>query len=46
MAHQLMFDGDVPFLERLREIALALPGAAEKVSHGRTPRLQKELDGR
>ncbi|SDB79771.1 Predicted DNA-binding protein, MmcQ/YjbR family [Raineyella antarctica] len=30
-----MFDPDDPFLHRLREIALALPGAAEKVSHGR-----------
>ena len=30
-----MFDDADPHLARLREIALALPGAAEKVSHGR-----------
>lgn len=36
MAHPLMFDDDDPLLARLRAIALALPGAAEKVSHGRT----------
>lgn len=30
-----MFDNDDPFLGRVREIALGLPGAAEKVSHGR-----------
>jgi len=35
MAHQQMFDDDDPFLKLLREIALALPEAAEKVSHGR-----------
>ncbi len=29
-----MFDDDDPFLARLREIALALPDAAMKVSHG------------
>jgi predicted DNA-binding protein (MmcQ/YjbR family) len=35
MAHPLMFDADDPILQRVREIALALPGASEKVSHGR-----------
>ena len=30
-----MFDDDDPFLARLRAIALRLPDAAEKVSHGR-----------
>ncbi|WP_413316608.1 MmcQ/YjbR family DNA-binding protein [Agrococcus sp. 1P02AA] len=35
MAHPLLFDADDPLLARLRELALALPGAAEKVSHGR-----------
>ncbi len=35
MAHPLMFDPNDPSLGRLREICLALPGAAEKVSHGR-----------
>lgn len=34
MAHPLMFDDDDPMLRRVREIALALPGADEKVSHG------------
>lgn len=35
MAHPQMFDDDDPWLERVRSIALALPGAQEKVSHGR-----------
>lgn len=35
MAHPLMFDADDPLLARLRALALALPGAQEKVSHGR-----------
>lgn len=30
-----MFDDDDPILQRVRHIALALPGAAQKVSHGR-----------
>jgi len=30
-----MFDDDDPVLRRVRTIALAFPGAAEKVSHGR-----------
>ncbi len=35
MVHQQMFEDDDPLLERLRKLALALPEAAEKVSHGR-----------
>ncbi|WP_308337082.1 MmcQ/YjbR family DNA-binding protein [Terrabacter sp. Ter38] len=35
MAHPLMFDGADPYLARVRGICLALPGADEKVSHGR-----------
>lgn len=35
MAHPIMFDDTDPVLARVREIALALPEAAEKVSHGR-----------
>ncbi|GAA4523271.1 MmcQ/YjbR family DNA-binding protein [Brachybacterium paraconglomeratum] len=35
MAHPQMFDDDDPLLEQVRAIALALPGALEKVSHGR-----------
>ena len=30
-----MFDDDDPFLARVRELAAALPGTAEKISHGR-----------
>jgi len=30
-----MFDDDDPRLARVRQLALALPGAAQKVSHGR-----------
>ncbi len=35
MAHPKMFEDDDPVLARVRRLALALPGAAEKVSHGR-----------
>lgn len=35
MAHPKMFDDDDPVLARVRAIALALPQAQEKVSHGR-----------
>lgn len=35
MAHPLMVDDDDPLLAEVRRIALALPGAQEKVSHGR-----------
>ncbi len=35
MAHPQMFDDDDPVLARVRQLAAALPGTAEKVSHGR-----------
>jgi predicted DNA-binding protein (MmcQ/YjbR family) len=35
MVFGLMFDDDDPHLVRIREIASAFPGSAEKVSHGR-----------
>ncbi len=35
MPHPLMFSPDDPLLARVRQIALELPGADEKVSHGR-----------
>lgn len=35
MAHPQMFDDDDPLLARVRRLCLALPEAAEKVSHGR-----------
>ena len=35
MAHPPRYDEDDPLLARLRSLALALPGAQEKVSHGR-----------
>ncbi len=35
MAHPVMFDESDPLLARVRTIALALPEADEKVSHGR-----------
>ena len=35
MAHPPMFDDDDPVLGRVRELALAFPGSAMKVSHGR-----------
>ncbi|WP_089298522.1 MmcQ/YjbR family DNA-binding protein [Actinoplanes regularis] len=34
MPHPIMFDEADPLLRRLRALALALPGAAEKISHG------------
>lgn len=34
MAHPPMFDDADPLLARVRTIALELPGAAEKISHG------------
>lgn len=34
MAHPIMYDEHDPLLARLREIALALPQAQERVSHG------------
>lgn len=35
MAHPIMFRHDDPHLARVRAIALALPEAEEKISHGR-----------
>lgn len=35
MTHPVMFDESDPVLAELRRICLALPGAAEKISHGR-----------
>ncbi|MDQ0642965.1 MmcQ/YjbR family DNA-binding protein [Microbacterium murale] len=35
MAHPIMFHEDDPLLARVRQIALGLPEADEKVSHGR-----------
>jgi predicted DNA-binding protein (MmcQ/YjbR family) len=34
MSHPLMFDDVDPLLAKLRTITLALPGSAEKISHG------------
>ena len=34
MSHPIMFDEADPLLRRLRELALAFPDAAEKISHG------------
>jgi hypothetical protein len=35
MSHPARFDPDDPLLQRVRDICLALPGAQEKISHGR-----------
>ncbi|WP_322410012.1 MmcQ/YjbR family DNA-binding protein [Microbacterium invictum] len=35
MSHPIMFDEADAALQRIREIALAFPGAAERISHGR-----------
>lgn len=43
MAHPQMFGDDDPVLARLREICLALPGAAVKVSHGRPAFFTKKI---
>jgi predicted DNA-binding protein (MmcQ/YjbR family) len=43
MAHPQMFDDDDPFLARVRELALALPDADEKVSHGRPAFFTKKV---
>jgi predicted DNA-binding protein (MmcQ/YjbR family) len=34
MGHPIMFDDEDPVLARVRDLALALPDAAEKISHG------------
>jgi predicted DNA-binding protein (MmcQ/YjbR family) len=38
-----MFDDDDPYLARVRELALDLPSAAEKVSHGRPAFFTKKV---
>lgn len=38
-----MFDDDDPVLARVRDIALAFPGADEKVSHGRPAFFTKKI---
>ena len=38
-----MFDDDDPFLEQLRRLAVALPNAGEKVSHGRPAFFTKKV---
>jgi predicted DNA-binding protein (MmcQ/YjbR family) len=38
-----MFDDDDPVLARVRELALAMPGAQEKVSHGRPAFFTKKV---
>ncbi len=43
MSHPLQFDPDDPILARLRQISLALPGASEKVSHGRPAFFTKKI---
>ncbi|MBM6405699.1 MmcQ/YjbR family DNA-binding protein [Phycicoccus sp. CSK15P-2] len=43
MAHPPRFDDADPLLARVREVALALPGAAEKVSHGRPTFFTKKV---
>jgi hypothetical protein len=34
MGHPIMFDDNDPLLRKVRELALAFPDAAEKISHG------------
>jgi hypothetical protein len=41
--HPQMFDDDDPVLARVRELALAFPGADEKVSHGRPAFFTKKV---
>ena len=43
MPHELMFDDDDPILARVREIALSLPEAQFKVSHGRPAFFTKKV---
>lgn len=35
MSHPIMFDDADPMLAQVRDLTLAFPGAAEKISHGR-----------
>ena len=43
VAHPQMFDDDDPILEQLRRLALELPNAGEKVSHGRPAFFTKKV---
>lgn len=43
MSHPRMYDDADPVLNRVRGIALALPGAAEKVTHGRPTFFTKKV---
>ena len=43
MPHPQMFDDDDPVLARVRELAGALPGSDEKVSHGRPAFFTKKV---
>jgi hypothetical protein len=43
VAHPRMFDPDDPLLARVRALALALPGADEKESHGRPAFFTKKV---
>lgn len=43
MSHPQQFDDADPLLAKVREIALALPGADEKVSHGRPAFFTKKI---
>lgn len=43
MSHPLRYDETDPLLHRVRELCLALPGAAEKVSHGRPSFYTKKI---
>ena len=43
MPHELMFDEDDPILARVREIALSLPEAQLKISHGRPAFFTKKV---
>ncbi len=43
MAHAEMFDHNDPVLAPVRKIALGLPGAAEKISHGRPTFFTKKV---
>ncbi len=43
MEHPKMFDDDDPLLQRVSQLALALPGADMKVSHGRPAFFTKKI---
>ena len=43
MAHPQQFDDDDPYLERIRQLAAALPETDEKVSHGRPAFFTKKV---